>query len=164
VTTESGVPLADGGDQPPAQATTTDPPASPNPPPPEDPTRPDTPGREAAKYRVRLREVEAERDQITAQLTTYQRAAVEQLAAERLAVGADVFDVARAELADLLDEQGQVNPEAVAAAVDALLVSRPGLGRDAVGRLPAGFPDLGQGARSRDESGGTSWTDVIRPG
>lgn len=125
-----------------------------------DRAEPDGPGREAAKYRRRLREVEAEREQLGERLAAYQRAAVEQLAGERLAVAADIFDVGRVHLADLVNEDGQVNADAVTAAVGELLASRPGLGKQR--QVPVGFPSSGQGATNAAPSGRVDWGDVLR--
>lgn len=81
--------------------------------------------REAAKYRTQLRKAEAERDALATRLDGMQRAEVQRLAAGPggLADGADVW--AGLELADALDESGQVDPERVKAAVSALLAGKP---------------------------------------
>lgn len=78
----------------------------------------DGPGREAAKYRRRLRDVEAERDSLKATVVALQRAEV-----DRLAAGADLRPAALwasgPELADLLGDDGTVNQVKVAAAISA---------------------------------------------
>lgn len=84
---------------------------------------------EAARYRVRARTAESERDAIKAELTGLKRAAVERLAADRLAVAADLFDLTDTTLEDLLAEDGAVSTEKVATALDALVNARPGLAR-----------------------------------
>lgn len=72
--------------------------------------------REAAKYRRRLREAEAERDALAERVETLQRAEV-----ERIAGGASVKPAALwasgASLPELLTEDGTVDPEKVATAV-----------------------------------------------
>ncbi|QFS89494.1 hypothetical protein FIV07_01985 [Mycobacterium sp. THAF192] len=71
------------------------------------------------KYRERLRETEAERDTLRATVETMQRREVERLAAEHLVKPGILWTVGT-ELADLLDDDGAVDPEKVsAAAVDA---------------------------------------------
>lgn len=76
----------------------------------------DGPGREAAKYRRRLRAAEAERDRLAGQVESLQRAEV-----DRLAAGADLRPAALwasgPELADLLTENGTVDQAKVFAAV-----------------------------------------------
>ena len=78
----------------------------------------DGPGREAAKYRRRLRDAEAERDALKATVESLQRAEV-----DRLATGADLRPAALwasgPELADLLADDGTVDQVKVAAAISA---------------------------------------------
>ncbi len=83
------------------------------------------PDPEAAKYRRRLRETEAQRDALTATLDVYRRRDVE-LAAEAagLSRGADLFD-AGVNLTDMLGEDGTVDVERVQASVAAVLEARP---------------------------------------
>lgn len=97
-------------------------------------------GREAAKYRRRLRETEAERDGLAARVERQQLREVDRLAAERLAEPGDLRMIGGAQLEQLLTEDGDIDPAAVAAAVDELLTTRPGLARQPVRRMP----DLGQ--------------------
>ncbi len=112
------------------------------------------PDREAARYRLRLREVEAERDAIADQLTRYQRAEVERLAADHLSRASDVW-LDGAEVPTLLDDQGNVDPHAVQAAARSVLDGRPQLGHQQA--------DHGQGRRDTIDAG-PSWSDVIRRG
>ena len=111
-------------------------------------------GREAARYRRQLRTVEAERDTLAAQVEALQRSAVLS-AATGLAVPADLLDVGHVEVADLLDEHGQPDPEKVRDAVAALVIARPGL-RSGAGRPR---PDPLQGPRGT--TGAPSWSDVL---
>lgn len=67
------------------------------------------------KYRERLRETEAERDQLRATVETMQRREVERLAAEHLVKPASLWTVGT-DLASLINEDGTVDPERVAAA------------------------------------------------
>jgi hypothetical protein len=104
----------------PTEATEPEPTAPEATPPESEPT--DKPSREAAKYRTQLREAEAQRDSLAERVTAMQRAEVERLAASKLAKPQGVWTNG-AQLADLLDDEGAVDPlkvgEAVAAAVDA---------------------------------------------
>ena len=112
---------------------------------------------EAAKYRRRLRETEAERDSLTTALDAYRRRDVEQAAeAAGLARGGDLFD-AGTQLVDLLAEDGTVDTDKVQEAAEALLVQRPHWAT----RPPSVDLDLGvRGAPvTRD---GKSWADVLK--
>ncbi len=87
---------------------------------------------EAAKYRRRLREVEAERDTAAERLAAMQRREVERLAGGEgaLADGSDLFAFG-AELADLLDaETGLPDESKVTEAVKTLAGQRPHLARE----------------------------------
>lgn len=125
-------------DTPPAVEDTTTPPE------PADPaTEPvegeDTsPGREAAKYRRQLREVETERDGLAAQLEALRRAEAERLAGDHKLKPAALW-AAGATLADLLDADGTVDPAKVAEAVTA---ARTALGIPPTPVAPSSF---GQG-------------------
>ncbi|VBA44356.1 hypothetical protein LAUMK136_05600 [Mycobacterium attenuatum] len=78
--------------------------------------------REAAKYRHRAKAAEAERDQLTERLTVLQRAEVERLASAHLADGADFWRDG-AQLADMLDADGNIDPDKIAATATALLTA-----------------------------------------
>lgn len=73
---------------------------------------------EAAKYRVQLRETEGQRDALAARLETMQRAEVERIAGSRIAKGEALW-AAGVELADLLDDDGNVDPLKVPTVADA---------------------------------------------
>lgn len=83
----------------------------------------DNSNHEAAKYRRRLRDTETERDQLATRLDTLQRAEAERIASETLHKGAGLW-ANGTELADLLDDDGDVSAEKVKqaahAAVDSL--------------------------------------------
>jgi hypothetical protein len=65
------------------------------------------PNREAARYRTRLRETEAERDAIAVRLAAHQRREAERIAGASLSKPSDVW-LDGADLAELLDDQGDV--------------------------------------------------------
>jgi hypothetical protein len=112
---------------------------------------------EAARYRARLREAEAERDRLAARVSGYQLAEVSRIAGEQLSVGADLIEYGRAELADLLDEDGNVVAELVGTAVVGLLAERPGLGKPAKPKGP-----IMVGHHSGPPSGGGDWQSVLQ--
>ena len=120
----------------------------------QDEDRDEGPSREAAKWRRRLRDAEAERDALAARLDGLQRAGVESIAAEVLSKPAGLW-AAGTQLADLLDESGAVDRgkvrDAAAAAAEQL-----GLGR----ATPAMYVAREGTIPSRPGSGGTM-QDVI---
>ncbi|AKN18397.2 hypothetical protein MHAE_08493 [Mycobacterium haemophilum DSM 44634] len=78
--------------------------------------------REAAKYRTERNEARAERDRLTERLTTLQRAEVERLAGAHLADGQDFWRDGT-QLADVLDDAGNIDPGKVEATATGLLES-----------------------------------------
>lgn len=114
---------------------------------------------EAAKYRTRLRETEAARDALTIRVEGLQRREVERLIAGTLAAPTDLFEVGGHSLGDFLDDDGNVDELAVAAAVDQLIESRPGLHVNA----RVSWPDTGGGRGGQAPSTQTTWADVLRP-
>lgn len=98
----------------------------------EDPTHdqadpePPTGDNEAAKYRRRLREVEAERDQLKGTLDTMMRGQIEAVLVDKLHRPADFFEVGETvELADLLTDDGQVDTAKVDERLKAIAAERP---------------------------------------
>lgn len=95
------------------------------------------PAREAARYRRRLREVEAERDRLREMLAVAQRTAVEQVAAGpievephswvRLTRPGDAFTLAGLDPAKVHAEDGTLDRAAVGDALRALHAERPDL-------------------------------------
>jgi hypothetical protein len=114
--------------------------------------------REAARYRTKLREAEAERDRLASAVTTYQRRDAEALVGSRLLSPGDLW-VAGAKLEDLLADDGTVDPAKVDAAVATVLEARPHW-KPQGPRVPR---DMGQGRRESSSGGGASWADVIAP-
>ncbi|MFG3204834.1 hypothetical protein [Streptomyces sp. NPDC048192] len=84
--------------------------------------------REAAKYRTKLREAETKLEAAEARIAALLRKEIEAHAADKLAVGADLFEIGKVNVEDLTDPEGNVMPDAVDAAIEALLAKRPGLG------------------------------------
>ncbi|GAB4912584.1 hypothetical protein LIX17_20225 [Mycobacterium avium subsp. hominissuis] len=114
--------------------------------------------REAAGYRVKLRETEAERDALAERLQRMQRAEIERLASDALSHPADLFSLSGNELADYLTEDGDVDAEKVAADVAAILAERPGLRK----QIPGYDPSQGRGGRPPAKREPKSLGDVIR--
>lgn len=81
---------------------------------------------EAARYRRRLRATEAERDALLARVEHMQRGEVERLVTDRLSDPGDVWrGDAAAQITELLDSDGHVDPAKVNTAVDAVLNAHP---------------------------------------
>ncbi|MCF8607540.1 hypothetical protein L5I01_29705 [Gordonia sp. HY442] len=97
------------------------------------------PSRREAGYRVKLREAEAQRDQLSERLTSLQRAEVERIAAGKIK-SAQALWASGAELADLLAEDGTVDGTKVIAAAER---ARDQLGLEAP-RPPLYVPKEGQ--------------------
>lgn len=123
----------------------------------EEPT--DRPGREAAKYRRQLREVQAEAEQLRGQLDAMRRREAERLAVKPtgpstmgLHDGRDLWAYGT-DPAALVDDEGTVDPERVAAAVRTIGAERP--------HLLQRVPDFDGGARTGVPRGGRDWSGVI---
>jgi hypothetical protein len=76
------------------------------------------------RYRQRAHTAEAERDQLSALVDGMRRAEVERLAAPRLADPSDVFRDG-ATLADVIDDEGRVDPGKLGALIDGLIDQHP---------------------------------------
>jgi hypothetical protein len=114
-----------------------------------------TPNRREASYRIKAREAEAAVSVLEERVARMQRDEVERMAA-RLHDPADLWGFG-VELLELLDEDGEVDPERVAEAVAVLADSKPYLLR------PKRGSNFGQGRRTPvDTSDGTSWGMVLR--
>ena len=115
----------------------------------------ETASREAANYRRRLRETEAERDALAQRLERYERAEVEAIARrEGMATPADLWaigtEVPRT-------EDGDVDAAAVTEQVRTVLRERP------TWRAPT--PDLGSGARAESaQQREVGLADLLKPG
>ena len=84
---------------------------------------PDAESRRDTRYRQRLRETEAERDALLQRVEHMQRGEVQRLTADRLADPEDLWR--ETELADLLDERGNIDTTKVDGRVGALLEEHP---------------------------------------
>ncbi len=118
---------------------------------------------EAKRYRLRLRQTEAERDELrqtntdlAGRLETMQRAEVERVAADHLAAG-DAVWLAGADLADMLDEAGQVDAAKVQQVCQTATAERPYLGRPAVTAT-----DVGIGVSGGQSDTSSSWQEALQ--
>ncbi|MFN6548904.1 hypothetical protein ACP6C7_07200 [Mycolicibacterium septicum] len=80
--------------------------------------------REAAKYRRKLRDTEAERDTLRDRLTVLRRSEVERLVADRFRDPADVWRDGT-QVDELLDDGGDIDPAKVNIAAGAVLKAHP---------------------------------------
>lgn len=114
--------------------------------------------KDAAKYRTRLRETEAERDQLRDQLAAQRRAIVDWRAANRNSGSVDpaLLDAAGINIDELLDvENGHLDMSAVDTFISAT-VERFNLAK--------GFtPNRGQGQSGGAQAGPASLADAFRP-
>lgn len=118
------------------------------------------PGREAAKYRRQLREVEAERDQLREVVSSYQRAAVEASAAKQLAAPSLLWESGKLAPADLVGDDGQPDSAKVEQAVKDLVSVH---GREVLAaRLTGGYAP-NEGRQPRRFTMSQSFTDAFRP-
>ncbi len=112
---------------------------------------------EAAKYRTRLRAVEAERDTLAQRVARLQQVEVDRLVAERMADPEDLRVLGGVALPDLLDDEGEVDPGKVEQAVDSLLARKPRLASD----YQPDAEGFDGGARQSVSSSGASWGSVL---
>ena len=96
-----------------------------------DDAAPENPNHEAARYRVKLREAETERDELATRLANMQRSQVDSHITAMGIKPAAVW-ASGVELADLLDENGVPDEKAIA---DAITVARNTLGIETAKRL-----------------------------
>lgn len=114
-------------------------------------------GREAAKYRRQLREAEAERDTLSGRVAAMQKREVERLAAADLAAPADLWLTGTA-LADLLDDNGDVDTAKVTDAIQRVIGERPSW------RAAPAPPSFDGGVRATAAAPGPTYQDVLRGG
>lgn len=143
-------------DQPaPAEATT-----STGTPPAENPVEAENPSREAAAYRLRLRDAEAARDTLAGRLEAYERQHVERVAGERMAVPADLWMLAP-DLDQLRGEDGAVDDDLVRGAVETVLADRPTWDKARQPRLPAPMSWQGRGLQHKP-TGQEAFTALVQ--
>lgn len=111
--------------------------------------------------RQRAQELEQERDALAGRVEALQRREIERLAGEVLAQPGDLLELGKVSLDDVLDDEGNVDPDAVAKAAAGLVETRPGLSKNAV--IKGGYRDWGHSRDNRDGIGSetTSWSDAF---
>lgn len=103
-------------------------------------------------------EARGERDALAEKVARFQRAEIERIASESLAVPADLLALSGNEIGDYLTEDGSVDPDKVAADVAAILAERPGLGKP---RPILGFdPSMGLGGKP--SKGEPTFADLLK--
>ena len=108
---------------------------------------------EAAKWRTRFREAEQTITTLQERVAAMQKAEAARLAAATLIDGDDLFTAVG--LDDLLDDDGDLDTDKIAAQVDALIEAKPHLRR-------AAFSDgSGIGTRGEASSRSQTWADVL---
>jgi hypothetical protein len=89
-----------------------------------------SPNSEAARWRTKLRDTEAQRDALTERLTGYQRRECEAAVADLLDVPGDLFEVGMADVHEFYNpETGELNEGELRAAAGALCEMRPKLAK-----------------------------------
>lgn len=116
------------------------------------------PNREAARYRTRLRDAEAQRDGLQTQLDAARAQIVAHHAAARLQDPADLdrFDV---DTAGLWADDGSLDTDALGSAIDGLLQQRPEL---AARKLPAPWSSDAVNNAPRKSDKGPTWADALK--
>lgn len=115
-------------------------------------------GNKEARYRVERNQAREELTTAQARIEAMNRREVERLAGEHLAMPGDLFSLSGNELADYLTEDGEVDPEKVAADVAVIVAERPGL------RKPSPYSDPSQGRGGAAPKASTpTFADLFKP-
>jgi hypothetical protein len=115
-------------------------------------------GNEAAKYRRRLRETEAERDKLIARVEAMQRNEIQRLAADKLADPADVWRDG-ATVADILDDDGNIDHDKVSGLVGGLVETHPHWAASV--KTPTPRNGLRSGASAASQPRPVSWAEAM---
>ncbi|MCG7597835.1 hypothetical protein [Mycobacterium sp. PSTR-4-N] len=121
----------------------------------DEPETEPAPNSEAARYRVQRNEARTERDALAERVAGYQRRECERIIADVLEVPGDLWDIARADVASFINEDGTVDEDELRASAEALINSRPGLAKSA----PRPAPQWGQ--HSGPAAGQAAWASVL---
>lgn len=113
--------------------------------------------REAAKWRTKFRDAETQIAAMTEQVTTLQRQLVDQAIAKRIADPSDFWT--QATVANLLAEDGTLDPALIDAKVAEVLAAKPHWMKRASAAAPTS--DVGTGKISNDEP--KSFIDAFKP-
>lgn len=115
----------------------------------------DRAGNREARYRVERNEARQERDTLAQRVAQLQTREAERIASRGLSEPADLFTVGGVTLAELVNDDGDVDPEKVNAVVTAILGARPGLG------VNAGAYDLTQGHGGPGGKATPTWGSLL---
>ena len=112
--------------------------------------------------RDRADAAEARAAELAGRVEAFQRREVLRMAENTLAEPEDLLTVGGHQLDEFLDESGEIDEGAVAAALDRLTTTRPGLLKGATPPRRGGYADWGH-SRSREPIGGEgpSWDDAL---
>lgn len=124
---------------------------------PDEPAEESTPNQEAAKWRTKFREAEAERDTLTERLIGYQRRECEHAVADLLDEPTDLWDIGQADYAQFYNENGELDEAELRAAAGALIETRPKLAKPPGPR----HHDFGQYRLPPPPPSG-GWSDLIK--
>lgn len=123
------------------------------------PDEPDdlSPNQEAARWRTKFRDAEAQRDALIERMTGYQRRECEAAVADLLDEPADLWDIGQADLTAFYTGDGELDEAQLRAAAGALCEMRPKLAK------PKGpmYQDFGQ-FRPPPPAGGGNWSDLLK--
>lgn len=117
--------------------------------------------REAARYRRRLRDTEAERDTLRTRIVSMQRVEAERIAGQHLADGADLW-LRGTQLGDLLNDDGNVCAEKIAAAAQDIGAASPHWVRKSASAAPAS--EVTANGKIETEKETPSWADLLGGG
>lgn len=123
-----------------------------------EPAEADSPNREAAAYRRRLRDAEAERDALAERLADAQRQNVTSQVAQRFADPGDFWSTTQ--LSDVLGEDGGVDGEKLSAAMDAALEAKPHWRK--LASVTESVSTVRSNDRVEDTSSQPTWADVLQ--
>ena len=116
---------ADDATQPPAEAEAAKPPEQQ---PAENQPDPSA-NSEAARWRVKLRDTEAQRDALSEKVTGYQRRDCERVVTDLLAQPADLWEIGHLEVSEFIGDDGEIDEDELREAANALIEQRPGLAK-----------------------------------
>ena len=128
----------------------------------QQPPEEQNPNAEAARYRVRLRETEAQLATTTEHLARFQRQAAERTVADVLDDPADLWAIGQVDLTEFINaDTGDLDETALLGAASALVDQRPKLGKN-YQQFGSGLPqhrNWGQGGGVPSQNVG--WDSVI---
>lgn len=104
---------------------------------------------DASKSMPREQRYRMERNEARQRLSRLQRAEIERLASAGLSTPSDLFTLSGNQLEDYLTDDGEVDPDRVAADVEAILQERPGLKKTSPARDPSQGSGGGGGAKPK---------------